>query len=650
MGIKIYEKSNFSLNASLMYEIILNFFYFSFFTIFIFQTGSYLSYKLKNKIVNQYKSLNFLFGIFFIGSIIVLINFILPTGSYLTYALLLIFFILSYQALMPPKYILKIILINLIVYPICLKMSFAYDAGLYHLGYMNTLRTEKIIFGLANIQGYGFSSFQEYIGSIIFTPNFYFQRFIIGGFLSFFFLFLDDLRKTKLNYDNLFFFFSLLSVPFLSRYFMVYTTLTDTATGLLLVIQFYFAVKIFLLANINKEFNTDNFQIFILLTFLCVAFKGSAVLAAVLFFAVIALSVKSFEFIKLIFFKNIFLFLLIFSWLLKNIIISGCLVFPITISCFEFFDWNASFVANEMSNSAMAWHRQPFAGWEPLMNSNWFYKYWIKTYDMMILSILFSLFLIFVFNFIFQYFQEKNIVSNFFYVFLFFIVLLLFQNETLPLVKNFFELKFFVILSVLSIFVCTLILYKYFSAIIKNLIVNYKFALIFFIYLFLTISLWFYNAPSPRFALGYFFCLFIFFGFFTHIAFNGNKKIFDYSSKFRISNLFFLYFFMIVIFSQSEITSTRYSVYNFFNNSFWTNKITYDYYGFKVKIPFDGNDVKVTKRKNYGFEPKGGGGQCWLVKHCYVGVDLIEYDLPFNYKKLKMIPWLNNGNQYNSTE
>ena len=76
----------------------------------------------------------------------------------------------------------KIILINLIVYPICLKMTFAYDAGLYHLGYMNTLRTEKIVFGLANIQGYGFSSFQEYLGSIVFTPNFIFHKFIIGSF------------------------------------------------------------------------------------------------------------------------------------------------------------------------------------------------------------------------------------------------------------------------------------------------------------------------------------------------------------------------------------------------------------------------------------------------------------------------------------
>ena len=112
--------------------------------------------------------------VFLIGSITVIINFF-PTASNLTYLIFADYFYLSYKSITPIKYIFKIILINLIVYPICLKMTFAYDAGLYHLGYMNTLRTEKIVFGLANIQGYGFSSFQEYLGSIVFITKFYFS-------------------------------------------------------------------------------------------------------------------------------------------------------------------------------------------------------------------------------------------------------------------------------------------------------------------------------------------------------------------------------------------------------------------------------------------------------------------------------------------
>ena len=57
-------------------------------------------------------------------------------------------------------------------------------------------------------------------------------------------------------------------------------------------------------------------------------------------------------------------------------------------------------------------------------------------------------------------------------------------------------------------------------------------------------------------------------------------------------------------------------------------------YEFELNIPFDGNDVEVIKRENYGFKPKYG--QCWLVRDCYVGLDLKEYSMPLNYRKLKL--------------
>ena len=631
-----------------MSSIILNFLYFSIFTIFIFQTGSLLTYKLKNKVVDEYKSLNFLFGVFLIGSTIVFINFFLPASSYLTYILLFLFFILSYKAIISLKYILKIILVNLIIYPICLKISFAFDAGLYHLPYQNILRNEKIIFGLANMPRYGFSSFQEYLGSIVFSSNFIFHKFIIGSFLSFFFLFLDDLRKTKLNFDNIYFYYTLLSIPFLSRYFSLNTTLTDFASGLLLVIQFYFAIKLCFFKNLNKEINLDNIQIFILLTFLCVAFKASSSLSVILFFVIMILLVKSIEFLKLIISKNIFLFLLIFLWLLKNIIISGCLVFPIEASCFEIFDWNAAETAKELRTSVTSWNRQPFADHSiTLHSSKWFFDYWIKTYDKFILSVLFLLFLIFIFNFIFSYFEKKIKAYNFYYILFPLIVLLIFQSETFKLIKNFLNLEFYVASASLLFIVSILIFYNYFKIMIKNIFNNYKFFLIFFSYVFLAICLWFYNAPNPRLGFGYFFCLFIFFGFLMHISFNGIQLIFDFSNNFRKKNLFILYAFMIIIFSQIGHSylhiknpkdnlsfqtvghpSTHYSIYNFLNNSFWTQKIHTIYFN-KYDVP----DMSLVKRKNYGFYPNGPG--CWLKQNCYLGSDLQKYNMPLNYIKLK---------------
>ena len=58
-------------------------------------------------------------------------------------------------------------------------------------------------------------------------------------------------------------------------------------------------------------------------------------------------------------------------------------------------------------------------------------------------------------------------------------------------------------------------------------------------------------------------------------------------------------------------------------------------YEFELKIPFDGKDVDIVKRENYGYKPKHG--QCWLVKDCYVGFDLKESKMLFNYRKLKLV-------------
>jgi hypothetical protein len=318
-----------------MSDLILNFFYLCFFTIFIFQIGSYFTFKLKNKIADEYKSLNFFFGIFLLGNIIVVLNFFLPTNSYLTYLLFFMLFAMSFRCKICYKYIFKIVLINLIVYPVCLKMTFEYDAGLYHLPYQNILRNEKIIFGIANVSRFGFSSFQEYLGSVIWYQNFIFHKFLIGSFLTFFLLFLDDLRKTKLNFDNIYFYYTLLSLPFLSRYFSIYITATDFSSGIVVVLQFYFCIKIFLLLN-SKKIDLDNIQILIILTFLSVALKPSASLTLILFFLIIIFSIKSYHLLKLFFFRNILLLVLAFGWIIKNIIISGCIIYPINFSCFSF--------------------------------------------------------------------------------------------------------------------------------------------------------------------------------------------------------------------------------------------------------------------------------------------------------------------------
>ena len=97
------------------------------------------------------------------------------------------------------KYILILGLISLLIYPVTLKLNFSYDAGLYHLPYQNFLMSEKIIFGLANISRFGFSSIQDYMSSILITKNFIFNKFLIGSYLVIFFAFLYDRNSKRVH-------------------------------------------------------------------------------------------------------------------------------------------------------------------------------------------------------------------------------------------------------------------------------------------------------------------------------------------------------------------------------------------------------------------------------------------------------------------
>jgi hypothetical protein len=612
-----------------MSALILNFFYLCFFTIFIFQIGSYFAFKLKNKITDEYKSLKFFFGIFLLGNIIVFLNFFLPTSSYLTYLFFFMLFALSFRCRICYKYIFKIVLINLIVYPVCLKMTFEYDAGLYHLPYQNILRNEKIIFGIANISRFGFSSFQEYLGSVIWYPNFIFHKFLIGSFLTFFILFLDDLRKTKLNLDNIYFYLTLLSLPFLSRYLAIYTTLTDFSSGVVIILQFYFSIKIFLLSK-RKKIDLDNVQVLTILTFLSIALKPSGALTLILFFLIIIFSIKSYDLLKLFFLRNILLIVLAFGWILKNVIISGCVIYPISFSCYSFFDWNASIQAEQDSLAIISWNRQPFVGLEEtIFSNNWFFNYWIKTYDKFLLSTLFLLFFIFIVNFIFFYFRNKK-AHSFFYVFFPFIIIFTFQTEAFFLLQKLFNFYLFLTLATIGLILCILIFYNYYKIILENISKNYQFLIVFNFYLFLTILVWFYKAPNPRFGFGYFFCLFIYFGVLLHILFNGNLNIFNFSNNYKFKKFFIMYSFIIIIFSQTGPTSTHYSIYNYFNNSFFTQKLNTNYFDIN-NIPI----VEVEKRKNFGFRPLNSD-QCWLNLYCYSSADdVMESFMAFNYKKIK---------------
>ena len=91
-----------------------------------------------------------------------------------------------------------------------------------------------------------------------------------------------------------------------------------------------------------------------------------------------------------------------------------------------------------------------------------------------------------------------------------------------------------------------------------------------------------------------------------------------------------MYSFIIIIFSQTSPTSQHYSVYNFFNNSFFTKKLNASQYDIS-NIP----NIEVEKRENFGFRPLNTD-QCWFSLYCYSNSEDVKQSYTiFNYKKIK---------------
>ena len=104
------------------------------------------------------------------------------------------------------------------------------------------------------------------------------------------------------------------------------------------------------------------------------------------------------------------------------------------------------------------------------------------------------------------------------------------------------------------------------------------------------------------------------------ILFNNHLNIFNLSNKYEGTKKIIL----------TGPTSTHYSVYNFFNNSFFTKKLNSNYFE-KNNI----HEVEIKKRENFGFKPLNTD-QCWLNLYCYPDSEDVKlYNMKFNYKKFK---------------
>jgi hypothetical protein len=333
----------------LIFSILTNFLYFC--------SGSLI-------VSNKSCDFNNQFYIYFIGTVLVsfislLLNFFIPLKPLINsiiYLIIIIAFTIKTKFILNKKYINFLAISSFITF-----LLIAYstvnrpDAGLYHLPYIAVINENKIIFGLSNIHfRFGHTSILQYLSAI--NNNYIFLEngisIPLASIVSFFYLyFFYDIWKifVKKKIPNLSNFFSLFVLIYIAFKITRYSEFGNDAVAHL---TFFYLISYLLKKNI-KEINFKKILIISVFTFVNKPTLG------LIFIAPIAIFFLQNNFIPKKIFYSLFSFptLFLYLWLIKNIIISGCFIYPVKITCVENLPWtNVQQIVN-VNIESQAWSK-----------------------------------------------------------------------------------------------------------------------------------------------------------------------------------------------------------------------------------------------------------------------------------------------------
>ena len=413
-------------------------------------------------------------------------------------------------------------------------------------------------------------------------------------------------QKKKKIYTHIIVLTTLLTMPIWFRYDVKGFSLVDLPHAIFIYLSFILALII--LSN-KSEATINQLFYFILVCALAFLHKANGLILFPLVAFVFAYVIykKFINFRSLIFILSIPVFVLIL-WILKNIIITGCLIYPFEFTCFNFYWFNKNNTIEEF-NAIQNWARQGFnlLDWSNFINLK------------IIIFIFLPLILLLKYNFfILSILQKRKKI----FIFLFLLIFIYIYTTMSPLegfstlysssktieIIDIIKKEFFIIFSstLLSVLLSLLVSNSINNNINFNLKLN-SFVKIIFLFLLICFMIWFFTAPNPRFAIGFFallapFCSILFLKKLNFLTNGFLKKIVNYALilillKISAFDLFFLS-----------------------NLNLKTNNIP---------IP------ETIERKEFGVIPKNvlNDNRCWAVVNCYFYEnDIIVKSFFYNYK------------------
>lgn len=354
-------------------------------TVFYIPYGAFLYNEEKISFKNF--SAQILYSLIILSFIGLIINFVFPLSIKINSVLIIVslyLFIKNWKKYFNKKFFLFSFLLGLILLLLMVNSNtFRPDSGLYHFPYIKILNEEKIILGLSNLHfRFAHISIIQYVSAIsnnllFLTNGMLFPTAVIFAavVINFSSEINNYIKNRNFNLRFYYLFFTLIFIFYKMNRYSEYGN--DTPSHLL----FFFLVSELLnfrkyRNNIKKICNLFIISLFIFLN------KITLGIACILPFCFI----NKRNFFDLFKIKRTHFGILFLSlWFLKNILVSGCLVYPISNTCFTNLNWTDTEEIKEISNQNEAWAKnfpdqKEISSYEKYnSNFNWV-KFWVKNY------------------------------------------------------------------------------------------------------------------------------------------------------------------------------------------------------------------------------------------------------------------------------
>jgi hypothetical protein len=355
--------------------------------VYIISAG--LFFKNNNDFNTRDICLSGIFGSIILSFAALFLNFITPldkTTSTLIFLLMLsygVFYVVKKKKIKPVLFIALIVaLLSTLI--LILDNINRPDAGLYHLPYTKIINENKIIFGISNLHfRFGHTSILQYLNAIFNNQIFNENGILLPAATVFSIIvvyFFNEIKKNYIN-DTIYALYIYFVLTYILYGYNRYSEFGNDAISHLffLVTSSYFFKEFF-----YEKCSSNILGRILILSIFTFMLKPTLIL-------ILTIPVYCYYFyIKkdyLINKTNLVIIFFVALWFLKNIIISGCLLYPVEITCFDSLPWFSNDSVFTISAKAQSLDNEAWTkGWpdyrgEPVTQDFFVKKFfWFKTW------------------------------------------------------------------------------------------------------------------------------------------------------------------------------------------------------------------------------------------------------------------------------